>query len=424
MKTYLYDLEVFPNFFSATFIDAATDINHVKAYVEADYKGDKKTKMFILSELIKPQIFLVTPTINDLSLFMDFMTTHKTLIGYNNINYDDIIVDFILQNYAYYNKLGKNKKTGKGINEELYDLSYEIINYGSGYRWANTDYKYFKKPYYTKDLQKLLYLDKLYVSLKQVAVQLKWYRLQDLPLPFNAHVSNDDIPKIIDYNINDVLITLELLNTKIDEVNLRESITDMYGVNVRTESRSGTANKLIMNFYTERTGLSYKDIKNERTYRRVIKYEEIISPKIQFSSPELRAFLANLKRKLLMVGTDTLKESVTFDGKTYTFATGGLHSKDFPKIYKSTDNYTIRDADVSSFYPRIILNEEIAPEHLDKEIFLSILEMITDNRLEAKKMTGKLKKIATRDEEVEHYTAVYKNKAEALKIVINALYGE
>ena len=423
MKTYFYDIEIFPNFFSVTFIDMEVNANAVKQYCIADYTGNKKDKEIILSKVINPYIFIIIDSHNDMPLLLDFMTTHKTIIGYNNINYDDIILDWLIVNYKRYNKYGLNKDK-EHINKSLFNLSQSIINYGNGYRYLLPELKYYKRPYYSKDLQKLLYLDKRFISLKQVAVQLKWYRLQDLPLPFNKDIDPKLIPEIIDYNVNDVLITRELFYNQITEINLRESITHMYGVNVRTDSRSGTANKLIMNFYSSETGLPYKEFKDERTYRRYIDYKDIISPKIQFKTQILKDFLSSLKYKGLLVGVDKFSETVIFDDKGYTFATGGIHSVDYPNVYNSTEDYTIRDCDVGSFYPRIILNERIAPKHLNTDIFLKILEMVTEDRLKAKVLTKDLKGLPKSTKDVSDYIEIYNNKAEALKIVINATYGK
>lgn len=72
-----------------------------------------------------------------------------------------------------------------------------------------------------------------------------------------------------------------------------------------------------------------------------------------------------------------------FGGNTYSFGVGGLHSKDEPGIFKSDDTWTIRDADVTSYYPFMIINEKFVPAHLDEERFLSVLSNILDDKLSA-----------------------------------------
>jgi len=433
MQQEVFDVEVFPNLFTAVFIDVDTPKKFIEAYCKADYLGLTDIKRDILNNYIKPKIFVISKNISNLDLLAKHLSYHKTLIGYNSLHYDNKILDYIIQQASYVgNKFnrGYNRNTDNHITKDLYELSKTIIEYGEidettfGYDKFKPP-RYYKKPYFSKDLMRLLYLDKLRVSLKQVAVQLKWYRLEDLPLSPYEEVDEGDIHKIIDYNINDVLITYMLYHNQIDEVKLRESTSKFYNVNAYTESRSGTANKLMMKFYAERSGLDVKEFIDERTYRSTIHYDSIISSKIEFKSQHLQQFLRFLKSKILMVEAEKLSESVQFQNKVYNFGTGGLHSKDEPRIYESDDENLIVDADVGSFYPRIILNEKVFPRHLDGEIFLSILDMVTESRLEAKKLT----KIFETNKEVseEDYARlhpVYKVKADALKIVINAIYGK
>jgi hypothetical protein len=44
---------------------------------------------------------------------------------------------------------------------------------------------------------------------------------------------------------------------------------------------------------------------------------------------------------------DDFKGSVVLFGNTYTFAKGGLHSENAPKVFEANDEYEIIDWDVS-----------------------------------------------------------------------------
>ena len=433
MRKYAYDIEVFPNFFSAIFIDIDTDKKLIDKYIEYDINKEYEKKQEILKE-IKPVIFIITKEHNDYSLLLDFFKKHKIIIGYNNINYDDLIIDYLIINSYKYNNKGFNKKNGNHITEDLFILSTDIIDYGHGYRYYNEVYKYFKPPYNTIDLQKLLYLDKKFISLKQVAVQLKWYRLQDLPLPFNKPVPDDMFYDLIDYNINDVLITYKLYHNQINEVELRELISKLYKVDVRTYSRSGTANKLLANFYSKESGLPIKDFINKRTQRRVIKFEDIIYSNISFKSDKLNNFLNKMKSIVLKVGYDKFKEDIIFNNKKYGFGVGGLHSSDNPNIYYKEDDKYLIDCDVTSYYPYGIVNNKVHPEHLDKDIFINMGKRIINERVDAKAFLKQIKealKNVENDVVKEHYDElkkakeVYYTKADGLKIVINSgLFGK
>ena len=55
------------------------------------------------------------------------------------------------------------------------------------------------------------------------------------------------------------------------------------------------------------------------------------------------------------------------------------------------ENTYLRDNDVASYYPRIILNQRLSPSHLG-EAFLEVYESIVNDRPEAKAKTKAAKK--------------------------------
>ena len=253
-------------------------------------------------------------------------------------------------------------------------------------------------------------------GLKQVAINLKWYRIQDLPIEPNTIIDFDDINNILDYNINDVLITHRLYWKKFEEVSTRIEIGHLYGINFLNSNRSNIADKLMVKFYADETGLKPVQFKQLRTIRRLVKFQEIISPAISFNNPQLSEFLDRLKKIVLVIGSkdkhakegwvNKFEEKLIFDNNIYTFATGGLHTQDRPGVLESTSDTILRDADVTSYYPSTIAKLRISPAHLDKAVFLHIVEVEIKERVEAKH-------------------AGLKAKAEALKIVLNSgLFGE
>ena len=83
---------------------------------------------------------------------------------------------------------------------------------------------------------------------------------------------------------------------------------------------------------------------------------------------------------------------------------GGLHSNEEKRsVYESIDNF-ICDIDVTSYYPRIILNLGLFPHHLGEK-FLKILDDIVTRRIKAKREGNRVVN-------------------ESLKIVINGSFGK
>lgn len=431
MQSYIFDIEIKKGLFQVLFVKTQTNQKIIDAYCKAHYNCN----MEVLPELRKAidhRLFTITRhNTNDYLLLVDFLKYHREYIGYNSNNYDNILLDYIIYTISKYNKFGINKEGH--IVDHLYNLSSNIITDNFGYSERREVLKYYRRPYRGIDLQKVLYLDKpKFISLKQCAVQLKWYWIQDLPFDPYSEYSEDEFNDIVLYLWNDVFITHALYWNQRSEIKLRDDISKIYNINLRNYSRSDIANRLVSDFYCEKSNLDYKDIKDLRTYRNEIRWGKVISNKIKFESKEFKTFLKNLKNTRYLIYKDKEKETDTqtvnypvfFRDNIYTVATGGLHTVDKPKQFISTDEYDYIDIDVSSFYPRIIINERVAPKQLNKEIFLKIVEEITDERLNAKKLASILSKTKNLTSELEVKLKESKTKADALKIVINAVYGK
>jgi hypothetical protein len=430
MSSYAYDVEVYPNFFSVVFLPLNVNQLLIDAYIKCDIDDKQDIKKELLKHM-KAKIFIIyEDSIDDYDLLMDFFKTHKVILGYNSTKYDSHIIDYLIRNYHNYISRKRrlyHKEHNTHVNTDVFRLSQDIINFGHyAATEGDTSARFYKRPYTNYDIQKILYLDKKFVSLKQVAVQLKWHRLQDLPIPFSQKIKPDEVEKIVDYNINDVLITRAAKVFANDEVKLRNDISDLYNINLRNNSRSDMGSALFNKFYLERTGMDKKDLDPLRTYRKIIKFNDIISNKIVFNSPELKQFLVDLRRKHVVIGAETLSEKVVYNGVLYTVAMGGLHSKDFPQVFHKTKDVSIIDADITSFYPYIIINERVAPRHLDRHIFNSIIQTIVSERVTAKLKSKELKTQAKKgsSKSLIEDIATYQIKAEALKIVVNAIYGK
>jgi hypothetical protein len=133
-----------------------------------------------------------------------------------------------------------------------------------------------------------------------------------------------------------------------------------------------------------------------------------IADYVAFQTPELQEFLKRISKERLTM-KDDFKESLEFYGNIYTFAKGGLHTENKPKVFEADDDTLIVDWDVSSYYPAIIINNGRYPGHLGPE-FLRGYKAMFDKRLELKPMAKKDKKI--------------KGIVGALKLAVNSVYGK
>jgi len=438
---WVYDWEVYYNFNCVTFIHTSTPKVYIEAYKEVDImfleakrkwqdsidkdqiqdikviedeiESLKEVKAKLLVSMNTKTFFNYRDTkdkafnICQLAEIRMFFTNHKVLLGYNSYNYDSLIDDYILINSKQFdNKTGFNSNNIH-ITQVLKEVSDEIINvsrskmYGYKYPWKPTKYHRLFEDY---DIQRILYLDKTFVGLKSVMINLRWHRIQELPLPPESIIQRDQVWDIYDYNVNDTLGTRELLFNQEEEVTLREEISERYDINVLNQSRSSIGKRLMSKYYEEESGIPYKDFKDTRSYRGLMSLSSIITDRVHFVTDKFKDFLSTLK-KITISPSDTFERKFECNGTHYNIAKGGIHSIDDSRYYNSLeDGYIYEDADVTSYYPSILIIFAIYPAHLIKEIFLKLIKYFKDDRVRAKKAKLKL-------------------EAEALKIVINRIYG-
>lgn len=360
---WIYDIEVFSNFFTVLFLNPDT--------------GEERR-------------FTIYNNINDLDSLVSFINDHnKWLVGYNSFYFDNQVLQFMYKSHSRF-----TFSTVSVITKEIYNYSMRLIQ-------SNDNKVSYNLPFRYIDLMKLAGLQK---SLKLVGTILNWHKLQDLPYSVDKEISKEEVGIVYDYNRNDVLITKELYFFLLDEIKLRFEIYKQFGVEVFTESRSGTANRLLEKYYEEYTGIPKSVFKNERTPRKFFKFSSVIFNNVSFETNELDKEFEEIRDKSYYENLPFFKKVIKFRNKSYKLGIGGIHSIDEGLKIKSDKDVEIIDADVTSMYPSIIISYGIKPAHLNKA-FLEIYSNFLRRRIKAK-------------EEEDVITS------EALKIVLNSVYGK
>lgn len=399
--------------------------------------------------------------------------------GYNNYSYDNLMVAAFLSNV---NRC-ENTKT---LIRLLYNISKRIIKSqrdNSGFDkndFVLNTLRRFKLPYTGIDVMKIFALNKAGVmvekgtgnripipkGLKQVSINLKWYELLEYEMPaicekdahFYDNLETDEgfhykgltisqLNKVVDtwdrfilpeyiepmmyYNKNDVFIVCEIARLFPDEIKLRYSLTNVYKVNVLNSSRSNIADTLFEKFYSEFTGLHPTQWKGKTTIRTAMSFKRVIFDFIQFKTSALQQALEEMKKVVVYRTNKTdFEKEIKIGNLVYTVATGGLHSQDMPRalyskhvmIPSSTggepeldklNSYTYVHWDISSFYPSIMAVYKIAPAHMIADIFAKLVAWLRDTRVTAKH---------SKEDFIDGIPP--KLLAEALKIVINSIYGK
>ena len=386
---YVYDIEVFPNVFHCTVKNTETDELH---------KFEISCRKNQLDELVE---FFHTVDTNH--TFGDLYTTDiqfktdKLFCGYNNLHYDNAIINYIID---YYNTM--KYKGYRTICRSIFNLSKVITNSSEDDISAWKKWKYMIC-FDSFDLLTMLYSNKLRVGLKEIQVTMQYKNVQEFVADWQADLPENQIDSMIEYNINDVNSTTELLNRCKKDVDLRLAIEDEYGVRVLSKDGVNIGMKILTQKYLEKTGQTWWDIKDLRSPMSVIPLKDVILPFIKYDSPILQRVLNDMKSQIVSPGRKGYENKFVFNGLQYSVGVGGIHSVNKPEIVIPKEDEMLIDIDVASLYPSMLIEYGFYPKHLGPE-FLEVYRQIKDERIEAKHAGNKVKN-------------------ETLKLALNGLSG-
>lgn len=386
---YVYDIEVFPNVFHCTVKNTETGELH---------KFEISCRSNQLDELVE-----FFHTINTNHTFGDLYTTDiqfktdKLFCGYNNLHYDNAIINYIID---YYNTM--KYKGYRTICRSIFNLSKVITNSSEDDINAWKKWKYMVC-FDSFDLLTMLYSNKLRVGLKEIQVTMQYKNVQEFVTDWQADLPESQIDSMIEYNINDVNSTEELLNRCKKDIDLRIAIEDEYGVRVLSKDGVNIGMKILTQKYLEKTGLTWWDIKDLRSPMSVIPLNDVILPFIKYDSPILQRVLDDMKNQIVSPGRKGYENKFVFEGLQYSVGVGGIHSVNKPEIIIPKEDELLIDIDVASLYPSMLIEYGFYPKHLGPE-FLEVYKQIKDERIEAKHNGNKVKN-------------------ETLKLALNGLSG-
>ena len=386
---YVYDVEVFPNVFHCTVKNTETGELH---------KFEISCRRNQLDELVKFFHTVNTKyTLGDLYTTDIKLDTNILFCGYNNLHYDNAIINYIID---YYNIM--KYKGYRDICRSIFNLSKVITTSSEDDNSAWRKWKYMIC-FDSFDILTMLYSNKLRVGLKEIQVTMQYKNVQEFVADWQADLPENQIDSMIDYNINDVNSTEELLNRCKKDIDLRIAIEDEYGVRVLSKDGVNIGMKILTQKYLEKTGQTWWDIKDLRSPMSVIPLNNVILPFIKYDSPILTRVLDDMKSQIVSPGRKGYENKFVFEGLQYSVGVGGIHSVNKPEIIIPKEDEMLIDIDVASLYPSMLIEYEFYPKHLGPE-FLEVYKQIKDERIEAKHNGNKVKN-------------------ETLKLALNGLSG-
>ena len=393
VNDWVYDIEFYQNFFCACF----------RKFPE----GDTKIVFEISSRKDERQQLLVFLQEEDLRL-----------IGFNNVGYDYPVLHMLIENpeislLIWWKKIQKDI-FGSERSKAIWDSQRHVFQI---------------------DLFKINHYDNMAksASLKWLEFTKRWHKVQDLPIHPNEMILESQMDLMIRYCWNDVDFTFDLAVDCWSAVKLRENMTEMLGRNVMDYSDVKIGEFINQKKYEEVSGKKWRDFKEGRTYRKNYKMSDIIPDVIQFKSEFMQKWLEELRKESFVDGDKHFKYDIVFCNKRgfldvykggldkkqtvakqqqletiVTFAKGGLHSVDMPRVVNRKEGWTLQEKDVGSMYPRGIIVDGIHPQHLGEEWNTGITDLYNYRIDELKPKLASLEYGSEEWQKVEDEQQVYK----------------
>lgn len=353
----VFDIECYSNYFLIAFMDI--DTKRVKTFEIRN--GDKKFEDISVKKILGKY----------------------TVIGFNCIKYDHLILSAMFEG---------------GI--DLKQASNNIIN-NRMMPWA------FEEKHNLKlckvDMIDLIEVAPGIASLKVYGARMHSKTLQDLPYEHDTVLDEAQMDVVREYCLNDLATTLDLFNYLKPQLDLRETMSKKYDLDLRSKSDAQIAEAVIKKLLHQDYGVYAKKRELALPYKFKYVAPDYLKGKLNGLVDEIEALDFVVGENDLLATPEALKnKNITIGDTVYRMGIGGLHSSE-KKLTLDVDG-VIEDRDVGSYYPSLIINNKYYPEHLG-EPFLHVYRTIYHERIAAKKSGDKV-------------------TADVMKLMLNGSFGK
>ena len=327
--------------------------------------------------------FVIHRNRNDFIELIKHLRECKGHVGFNNLNFDYPIIHQLLNNTARF-----TNRDADYLIKYLYEEAQRIIEEQNKPEFNSVVAIKFKDVLIPQlDLFKLWHYNNKARStgLKSLEISMNYPNVMEMPIDHTRDdITLEEIPAILEYNLNDVLATFEFYKKSKQKIDLRQDLNKTYNLNCLNFSDSKIGEQLILKLYCDKTDKDVWEVKKQRTYRDKISFKDCILDYIQFECKEFQELLTYFKSQVITETKGAFAKSVVYKDFKYDYGTGGIHGCIKSGIYESDDDYMIMDLDVSSLYPSLAITNNFFIEHLGHD-FVQIYKSIIDLRMEAKK---------------------------------------
>lgn len=378
---------------------------------EVEFDIETYPNYFLIQFLFKGQYVVAFEKRNNQPfnqlLELTFICQNFCLVGFNSNAYDIPMTRHFL--------------SGQATNDSLHQLSVDLIE--NELRWWDISDRYQHNDKVRINTYDLIEIapDPNKISLKMYTARRLGEQLQDLPYEPHQRLTDDEIQIVFNYCIKDIRNTHALKNDLHTEIDMRKFMSQQFCMDLRSLSDAQIGERVVIQLVEKRLG---KRLPPPMNYRgKILRY---FSPTyIKFSTDLLTNVLETVNNAEYLVeksGKPTIPDCVSqlkirIGTTDYKLGIGGLHSQESSQTIICDEKHRLRDIDVDSFYPRIIINNRYAPKSIGN-VFLEVYELdLVNPRLEHKKRS---KDPNLTPKQVAEQTQLANSK----KIVINGLYGK
>lgn len=372
MNDWVYDIETYPNVFTASFEHCEAPIRCI--FEISNFRDD---------------------TADLLAFLADLHRGFSRLIGFNNVGFDYPVLHLLI-------------KMGRGDAATLYQKAMAIIQSEDKQdRWAHL-VKPSDRHLAQIDLMLIHHFDNnaRRTSLKALEFNMRLDTIEDLPFPPGTILDAEQIAVLKRYNAYDVTATKKFYQHTKGMIAFREELSEKY----HRDFLNHNDTKIGKDFFTmklEEAGVqvySYgsKGRQPRQTRREVLHLSDAILSWIEFEHPEFKRVLSFLKEQSITNTKGSIKIESVIDGMSYDFGTGGIHASRKGEIIESDAENMILDLDVTSFYPNLAIKNGFYPEHLGSK-FVEIYQSLFEQRKLYPKKSS---------------------ESQMLKLALNGVYGD
>lgn len=324
------------------------------------------------------------------------------------------------------------------------------------------------------------------LSLKILMGRMHAPLMKDLPFVPGWVPGPADRFVLSEYCGNDLIGTKMLMDVCAERIALRESLSEKYGIDVRSKSDAQIAEAVInrtwcqmmkdsiRKFDAEQLGAIvdsepywhqgieydtdyYNNVKVRRRYvpdNYSFRYD--VPQHIRYVTPQMQELLETVRNSDFIVRDKEeaialgyydpddpdvpkiktgvkippalAKRDIVIGTSKYRMGIGGLHSTEKSVSWYADDETEIWDIDVKSYYPSMILALGMYPAQLGPA-FLTIFQVIYDKRLMSKSEAERVRKLGeglggAEGEELIRLSRELQTESDGLKIVLNGTFGK